>query len=218
LERRGDTDLYAIGITGNFGSGKTAVVEYISKNYRVHLIEGDELGHGFLKPGKVVYKEIVKKYGKAILTVSGEIDRAKFGRYLFSRPPEMKRYNGIIHPPLIKELKKEIKKNKEKAENRILLVSAALLGEWGLLEKPERNRLFDVVFAVHTNRATALARLKRTRGLSRRECYKRWRTQLSPNQLKAKADYVIYNNGTRQQMEKKVRTILNRLPCSAVQH
>jgi dephospho-CoA kinase len=207
--------LYAIGITGNFGSGKTAVVEYITKNYRVHLIEGDEIGHVLLEPGKPVYKEIVKKYGKEMLASSGEIDRQKFGRYLFGNPSEMERYNEIIHPPLIEELKKETVKYKEKAENRILLVSAALLGEWGLLENPERNRLFDVVCAVHTNRAIALARLKRTRGLSRRECYRRWRTQLSPYQLKSKADYVISNNGTRQQMEKKVRTILNQLPCSA---
>lgn len=215
MERRGDIDLYTIGITGNFGSGKTAVVEYISKDYRVDLIEGDEIGHVLLEPGNLVYKEIVKRYGKEMLASSGEIDRQKFGRYLFGNPTEMKRYNEIIHPPLIKELKKEIRREREKSENRILLVSAALLGEWGMLDDPERNRLFDVVFAVHTNRAIALARLKRTRGLSRRECYRRWRTQMPPYQLKSKADYVISNNGTRQQMEKKVRTILNQLPCSA---
>src|SRR3989339_536748 len=94
-----------IGLTGPMGSGKTKAAQ-ILKEKGAYVIEADKIAHDLLDVPQVL-KKIVKAFGPVILS-NKKIDRKKLGDLVFNNPKKLKILNGILHPLIIKEIKKKI--------------------------------------------------------------------------------------------------------------
>ncbi|HEY6952818.1 MAG TPA: dephospho-CoA kinase, partial [Bacteroidota bacterium] len=81
----------------------------------------------------------------------------------------------------------------------VAVVEAALMYEAGL------DKELDAVVVVDAEEDTKIARVTNRDGSSRESVLARMRAQMSPDAKLKKADYVVYNNGTFEELEERVR-------------
>ncbi|MCK9594458.1 MAG: dephospho-CoA kinase [Candidatus Omnitrophica bacterium] len=186
-----------LGLTGGFGTGKSTVAGILA-GYGAGVIDADKINHSLIAPGTLVYKKILKAFGRDILkNNNGAIDRGKLGGIVFSDPKALKRLCGITHPAVIREVKRRVKS----AKNDVVVVDAPLLIEAGL------DKLVDKIIVVALSRGRQLKRLAQKTSLSRPEILKRIGAQLSLKSKVRLADFVIDNSGTIEKTRKQVALI-----------
>jgi len=189
-----------IGITGGFGTGKTFVAS-LFKKLGAEVIDADRLAHQTLKKGSATYKKIVAVFGKAVLDTGGSINRDKLGRIVFDNKKKLARLNRIIHPVVIKQIKKRIRESK----NDILALDAPLICETNLPD------LMDVLVVVRSSRQKQIERCVKKFNMEKKDVCKRMACQMPLKAKISKADYVVDNDGTRKETKKKVNRIWQEL-------
>lgn len=193
-----------IGITGNFGVGKTTVANMF-RRLGARLIDADKIAHTIIKPHTYIYKQIITCFGKKVL-VGIYISRKRLAREIFSDKKKLKRLNKITHPKILKIIKNIIKKT---TDNEILVIDAALLIESGLLPWVDR------LVVVKSKPKIQIQRLKMS-GLTAGQIRRRLSVQLPQNEKVCLADFVIDNSGRRTQTEKQVRDIWKKISDPAL--
>jgi len=185
-----------LGLTGSFGSGKTTVAR-IFKSFGAELIDADKIAHRVINPGSKVYKKIVATFGRGILKKNRAVDRKKLGRIVFSNKNLLKRLNNIIHPEVIRIIKKKIKVSNAK----VIVLDAPLLLEAGL------KKIVDKLIVVKITKDQQIRRVQNKMRLSKTEILERIRFQI-PLKAKARlADFVIDNSSTVEKTKKQVKQI-----------
>jgi dephospho-CoA kinase len=184
-----------IGITGGIGVGKSEVVSEFKKK-GIETIDVDRLGHRLLERNDI-RRKIIKKFGKRILSKDFKIDRKKLGRIVFKDEKKLKEFNSIIHPPLLKELKKRIKKSGDKD----LVVDCALIFEWNI------ENLFDKIILVIAPDEKRRKNLN-IKGMTLDEIDRRIKSQLRDDVKKDKVDFVITNDGTIDNLRIKTGKVI----------
>lgn len=186
-----------IGLTGSFGTGKTFVAS-VFKSLGARVIDADLIAHRVIRKNSRAYKKIVRAFGKDILTPGTGIDRKKLGKSVFEKKSYLKRLNEIVHPEVIKLIKKKIK---EAGEKDIVVVDAPLLLE------AKAGDLVDKIVVVKASERNQLNRCAEKFRMNKRDILKRIRGQI-PIEKKIKiADFVIDNNGTKSETRAEVKKI-----------
>ncbi len=184
-----------LGLTGSFGSGKSTVARMF-KAAGAKIIDADRIAHETLSPKGAVYKKIVRVFGQEVVR-KNSIDRDKLGRYVFSNKRLLKRLQEIMHPVIIRTIKKEI----ASSPSRDIILDAPLLIEVGL------EHLADKLLVVKISRERQIERLLRKTALSRADILKRIRAQFPLSAKVRMADFVIDNNGNLGETRKQVKGI-----------
>ena len=105
---------------------------------------------------------------------------------------------SFIHPRVEKEIDRQIKELAYRGEP-IAIVEAALMYEAGLHKK------LDAVIVVDADESERISRVRKRDVVSEEAVRSRIDAQLEVKRNLDKADYIIYNNGTREELESKVR-------------
>ncbi len=71
-----------VGLTGGIASGKSIVGEMFVA-LGAHLIQADLIAHDLMQPGKPVYDEVVRHFGREILNPDLSVNRAKLAEAAF---------------------------------------------------------------------------------------------------------------------------------------
>ncbi len=182
-----------VGVTGGVGAGKTAVARAMEAR-GAKVLSLDELGYRALRD-EGVKKALMREFGEGIFD-GDEIDRNELAKLVFSDQGRLARLNSIVHP-LMRNWARE---GAERAEGLVVL-EGALVYEMGL------ESLCDAVVFVSTPRDVRLERV-RARGwdaeeLARREC-----AQMPSREKSARADRSVTNDGSEEELGKKVNSIL----------
>ena len=101
-----------IGITGGIGSGKTAVLDIMQRDYGAFIMEADALAHRLMEPGQISYNDIVEHFGRDILDEDSRIDRAKLSAVVFSDQKQLDILNSITHPNVKKAILESMEEQK----------------------------------------------------------------------------------------------------------
>jgi dephospho-CoA kinase len=192
--------MLVIGLTGNFGTGKTTVSQMLAK-LGATIIDADKLGHELLQPGTETYGEIMAAFGKSILKPNGEIDRKKLGKLVFADTASLNRLNQIIHPHIRETIERKIEEYRQ-ADTRIVVLEAALLIEGGGLMS-----LVDQLWVTTAPEASIVRRLKSQRGLKEEQILARLQAQLPQEEKAKQADVVINTDCSLDEL----RTIVTEL-------
>ena len=174
-----------VGVTGGVAAGKTTVARILASGGGV-VLEADRLGHELLAPRRVCWRELKRAFGPGILCPDGTVDRRRLGALVFRREAARRRLNRIVHPRLLRELARAVRRARREAQ--LVVLDAALLVEWGW-----RDRV-DVLVVVDASRGTRVRRLM-DKGYTRREAEDRIRSQVGRRQKMAAADIVVFNQG-----------------------
>lgn len=192
----------AIGITGGIGSGKSLVMEYLRRTYRVPAIEADRMAKELIKPSGSCYEKILSLIGRQILSGDGmTIDHAKMAEAIFQDASLLKQVNGIIHPQVIARIESEIESARQKGL-RFFFVEAALLIE------PEYRDIVDELWYICTNENTRARRLRETRGYSLEKIESVLRSQRDDSAYRSVCSRVIVNEGDERHLYAEIDRIL----------
>lgn len=187
-----------VAITGSIACGKSTVTSYLTKkNYRI--LDADKIGHELLENEKVIEK-LKEEFSEEILQ-EGKVDRKKLGSIVFADKEKLKILNSIMHPQIRKEITKQVASNKDK----IIFIDMALLFE------AKFDDIVDKIIVVHLDAETQLTRLINRNGFSKEEAQLRISSQMSSEEKKKLANYVIDNSGTLEETYKQIDKILERL-------
>ena len=184
-----------IGVTGGIATGKNLVTNYF-KELGCYIIDADEIYHELIYPGKPLWKKLVEEFGSTILHSQNMIDRKRLGDIVFNNKEALKKLNSITHNEIIKKIEERAKLHEN--DYKIIVINAALLIEAGA------KKIVDKVIVVWTDEQTQLERLMKRDNISKNEAEKRIKSQMSLKEKLKYADYVIDNNGSKEQTKKQV--------------
>ena len=195
-----------VGITGGISTGKSTVLEMLRK-LGCQAISADDLAREILAPGEPAYSEVLDRFGRDVLAADGTIDRSLLARIVFADKHAREDLNRITHPRIIQKLQSAINEFRDttEPENAVLAVEIPLLFECNL-----RN-IVDHVLVVAAEQEIQLSRLTTRTGITRDEAVRRIQSQLDLNEKVRMADYVIWNNGTLEDLEQAVNDFWQKL-------
>lgn len=173
-----------IGITGGVGSGKSAVLNYLNTEYSYRIIKADEVANYLKLRGNACYDALIKLLGEDIIGENLEIDNFKMASKIFSSNNLLENTNKIIHP----EVKKYILSEIDKKDYEIIFIEAALLIEDCYLP------YLDELWYIYACEDIRIGRLIDSRGYSLDKVKGIMEKQMSDDEFRSYADYVIDNS------------------------
>jgi dephospho-CoA kinase len=172
------------GLTGSIGVGKSFVSSVLAE-LGCHVLDADETAREVVEPGSPALGDVVATFGPAILRDDGGLDRSKLGALVFADANERTKLNSILHPYIIARQDERLREWEAIDPGGIAIVDAALMIESG------GYRRFDKLIVVHCRPDIQLQRVMARNNLSRDEAEKRIGAQMSQDEKKKFADYLI---------------------------
>lgn len=163
------------------------------------VCETDKIGHDVLEQDEPVKMALIREFGAGITSPDGKIDRSVLGQEVFADPGKLKKLNRLTHPAILKRLEGWLAE--QAATSKYATAIIPLLYEIGA------ETDWDVVICVGSPEADQLRRLTE-RGLTPAEARARIGAQMSLAEKMERADYVIYNCGSKVLLEKQVKQVL----------
>jgi dephospho-CoA kinase len=197
-----------VGLTGGLACGKSFVGEALAE-LGCLLIQADELGHQVLAPGGEAYDEVVREFGREILTETGEIDRRALATQVFGTPERLARLNAIVHPPVVRREKELIARFETVAPNGIAVVEAAILIETGSYKR------FDRMILVTCREEQQIERAMRRPAAGREDVVARISRQMPLDEKRKYADFVIDTSGEKEDTLRQTRAVFDALRQAA---
>jgi len=190
-----------IGLTGGIGSGKSTVSQMMAERGAV-VIDADRVGHEAYQPGTKTWQDLVAAFGNGIIAQDGAIDRRKLGAIVFGNPDELARLNRIVHPRMFEMMKERIERYREQG-TKVVVLDAAILFEanW--------TPLVEEVWVVVTDESAVIKRASARSGLPEEQIRSRLRAQMPVSEKVKKANVVIKNDGSLEDLRAKIQELWN---------
>ncbi|MBS9338786.1 dephospho-CoA kinase [Fructobacillus sp. M2-14] len=193
-----------IAITGGIASGKSFVTNQI-RNAGYKVIDADLVSRQVVEPGTHTLEEIKSAFGDQIIS-NGVLDRKALGEKVFSNPALLKELTNITAPEIRSSIQDSLSFFKMKGEE-VVFCAIPLYFEQGY----DQSGWFDQVVVVVSDERVQLDRLMARDGLEEWAAQTRIKSQMPNAEKKQKADVVIENNGTEEELQKQVSAYLQTL-------
>ncbi len=188
--------MIVVGVAGGIGSGKTAVTDVMGARGAI-VIDADVIARDIVAPGSPCLEEIRSAFGDHVLHEDGSLNREALATIVFTDESARLQLNEITHPRINDEMKRQIALTH--ARDGVCLIAIPLL----VSEHRERLGL-DAIIVVDCPTEIALERLVTDRQFDRDHARSRIASQISREERNALGDYVVVNDGTRDQLERKI--------------
>ncbi|MFM2233471.1 MAG: hypothetical protein RLZZ240_55 [Actinomycetota bacterium] len=185
-----------VGLTGGIGAGKSTVADLFSQKGAV-VIRSDELARQVIEPQTPGFQQVIDRFGKDYVNSEGYIDRAKLAQIVFKDDAALKDLENIIHPLVRNKTNQIIDQHTSET---------IIVNEIPLLLEKKMESLFDFLVIVISSEKNRLERLAQ-RGLTTEQATARMVKQVSDDERKAAADFLIVNDGNLDQLEADVEKI-----------
>ena len=187
-------------LCGNIASGKSTVQKFLEEHgYKV--LDTDKVAHELLTVENTLLFNAFKNFD---VFDDGEFSREKLGKLVFSNPDIKKKLEDVLHPQIRREIEKFFIKNKN--ENS-LFVGIPLLFEANMTD------LFDKIIFIYTDDDIRLKRLLLRNNYSLDYAKARINSQMRQEEKTQKSDYVIYNNGSIEELNVNINKLLGHIVC-----
>lgn len=188
-----------VALSGGIGAGKTAAAEYLEQR-GFTVIDADDVARRVVEPGSPVLRVLRDAFGDAILSAHGNLDRPLLADIVFHDPPALRRLNAITHGPIGKALREAL----DSSPAAINFVALPLFRT----EHRAQLRL-DRVWAVVAPPEIALERLCARRAMRPEDAAARIAAQESNDSRIARADVVIWNDGSLEHLHEQLDDVLS---------
>jgi dephospho-CoA kinase len=193
-------DVY--GLTGGIGSGKSTVAALLEE-YGVPVVSADELSRIVVAPGSEGLQDVVRLFGPQVLDERGELDRRKMAAIVFYNPHQRKELEQILHPR-IRDRFEQVLDALEKAGHEVAVYEVPLLFEKNLQGE------MKAVILVSADEDVRIARVQGRDDVTETEVRARIAAQMDEQTKRRKADYIIDNNGSMDELRREVEFMLAR--------
>ena len=188
-----------LGLTGGIATGKSTVAKYF-KQKGIPIICADEIAREATEDEEIL-NQISDFFGKEII-VEKRLDRKKLREIVFKDSESVEKLNSITHPYIISRIEEEIKK---KIQYPILVVDIPLLfeGNYGFL--------VEKVLLVTCKKELQIERVKKRDSVSEENAINVIKMQIPLENKEKLADFIIENNGTENELIKKLERFLEEI-------
>jgi len=187
-----------VGVTGIFASGKGTVCGMFEELGAI-VIDTDILARDVVAPGTGGLQKLVEEFGDDIVSEDGQLNRRYLANVVFKDDQKVQQLNSITHPLILQRAMDIVEEN----PGCIFMINTPLLFESGF------DRFMDSNIVVVAETDQVLDRGVKRDGISREEIQERLKYQISLNEKKKLADYVIDNSSTPENTRKQVEEIWN---------
>ena len=203
--------MFHVGLTGHVAAGTTSV-SALFRDWGATIIDADALVRRLQRPGTAVFQAIVTRFGPESLAANGTLDRPALRARILADPSEKRALEAIVHPAVEAE-RQRLLRLAGSARDPIVISDIPLLFE---TMDPSK---FGAVVLVDAPEPVRLERLAAHRGLAETEASALIASQLPSAGKRARADFVIDNDGSRDQLRERAwwvwRKLLSRARASA---
>jgi dephospho-CoA kinase len=191
-----------IGLTGGIATGKTTVSMILSEQ-GIPVIDADVIAREVVLPGKDAYEKIVAYFGSEVLHADQTINRAELGEIIFNDDEKRLKLNEIVHPAVRLEMKKQAAAYISTGHNLVVM-------DIPLLFESKLTHMVEETWLVYTTPTIQLQRLMMRDDYTEKQALSRIQSQMPIDEKKLLADVVINNNGTKAELEGKIKSLLNK--------
>ena len=189
-----------IAITGGIGSGKTAVSNYLAQlGYTV--VDADRMSREMTSAGGKAMPYILENFGPEFVAPDGSLDRAAMRDLVFKDPAKKKLLEEGTTKVVLEDIEK-IRREREACGDKALFFDIPLLFESG------SEKDCDAVWVVHADEETRILRVMARDGVGREQVLDRIKNQMSEEERCARADVVLDNSGSREELIEQVEKAL----------
>lgn len=182
-----------LGLTGTIAAGKTTVAEMLSTR-GAEIVDGDQVYRELLTPGSPLLTRLSERFGKQIVTTSGELDRQALASLVFNDPSALADLDALTHPAIVAETRRRI----ERSRATVVVVEAVKLAQTDLVND------LDALWLVTADPNVRWQRLVARSGLDVEEARARIAAVTDPVPAGVAIDVVIDNSGDLSALERQV--------------
>lgn len=195
--------MLSVGLTGNVASGKSTVAR-VWGDAGVPIVSADDLSREAVRPGGPGLARVVEAFGEGVLAVDGTLDRTRLREVVFDDPEARARLEEILHP-IIWRLREEWLAGQRLEGAGVVVSEIPLLFETG------REEAFDVVVFVDAPDDVRHQRIVEDRGIDSEEARRIMASQMDPAIKRGRADFVIMNDGSVEEVRLEAQRVLTEL-------
>jgi dephospho-CoA kinase len=190
-----DSLAFTVALTGGIASGKSAVSDRFAA-LGACVIDADLVSRELVAPGGAALDEIVAAFGTDALAGDGSLDRRRMREHVFADADARHRLEAILHP----RVRDVLRERAASAVPYALLVIPLLVesGQYGWVDR---------VLVVDVPRQVQLARLLARDGVTPELADAMLDAQASRAQRLDLADDVIANDGSLDELDRKVAAL-----------
>lgn len=189
-----------IGLTGGIGSGKSITAAQF-KQLGVPVIDADVISHQITSSGAECLNEISEKLGPEFITADDTLDRARLADHIFKYPEKKTLLENILHPRIRQEMLAEVEKF---TNTDYVILVVPLLFETNFIE------LVDRVLVVDAPKDIRIRRIMDRDTRSREQIGNILKNQLDQSVKTEKADDILDNSGSLDQLQSSVERLHNK--------
>ncbi|MDA1297784.1 MAG: dephospho-CoA kinase [Chloroflexi bacterium] len=193
--------MFKIGLTGVIGSGKAEVASILA-SLGAAVIYADQISRQIYEPGDAGHQAVVDTFGEDVLDEDERIDRAALAAIVFGDEAQRRRLENAVWPVMAAVVEKRLAAAEAEGAPAAV-IEAAVLFEAGW------DRLVDEVWAVTADEAASVLRVRRRDGASEDQVRARMAAQLSAGEKAARANRVIVNDGSLEDLRECVEQVWN---------
>lgn len=165
------------------------------------MLSADEIAGDLAASDSGIKRDLSNLFGQDVYDAHGVLDRPRLASIVFRDSEKLRKLNSLVHPRVLKILRKKIRNLPPGQRYPFIVVESALIFEAGL------ESLFDVILLVHAPMEIRVQRVRTCKGLTRSDVLMRARAQISIPEAKRKAHFSISNDGTTRKLKATVRSV-----------
>lgn len=193
-----------IGVTGGIGSGQSSVCQYLSK-LGCKVIDVDKKARQIINRDRSLQSDLKKTFGNKIFFRNGQLNRRLLASIAFQDEEKTQKLNRLVHPRMVAEVIEEMENARFSQKYPLVVIDAALIYEISI------EQMFDSIIVVYTSLKMRIERVMNRDKQTRDEIMARVLRQISLEEKKKWADYIIDNDGTLEDLEKQTQTVFDNI-------
>lgn len=195
--------MITVGITGRSGCGKSTVTACFAAR-GVPVADADQISRQVLQPGSPVLAQLAARFGGDILSGRGVLDRRLLADRAFATPEGKADLDAITHPAIVRRIEAARQAAQAAGSPLFVIDGAVLVGS-------VIDGIWDRLIVVTAPYEVSVARIVARDGIRPEMARRRLDAQLPEAALAARADIVLANDGTQEQLRRQAGALAARL-------
>ncbi len=196
--------LFRVALTGGIATGKSYCLAKFAEA-GTPTIDADVLARQAVAPGTAGFDAVRSRFGAAVVTAEGGLDRVALGRVVFADADARRALEAIVHPAVYAAIGRWFEALARSGQHRVAIADIPLLYETG------HEADYDAVVVASCSADQQVARLMARPGFSRDDAERRIAAQWPVAEKARRADYVIDTSGSFEETDAQVRDVWARL-------
>jgi len=187
-----------VAITGGIGSGKSAVAK-LFEAWGAKVVDADVLARDVVKPGSEGLSKIVESFSEPLTLADGSLNRPLLASIIFANPEKRSLLESILHPLIRKRWLKKLAELRRSGTPVVAYVIPLLFESHTLMPELEK------VILVAAPEDLRIRRIMTRDGFTQEMARLRLAAQLPDSQKFDRSDFVLVNDGSLEDLERKTK-------------